>query len=277
MIWGFLIAAAIALIAFWMGLLSRSGAAAATALGTLVFGLGGLGWAVLLVVFFASSSGLTRLFGRRKGDLSATFSKGGRRDAGQVLANGGLAGLIVVLHALRPDWAWTWIAYSGVLAAVNADTWATELGVLSRTAPRLITTLRPVMRGTSGGVSLTGTLAALAGALLIGLSGGLLWPDPSLNSIEFGSGLPALNLVIRIAGAVAVAGLLGSLVDSLLGATVQAIYFCPVCEKETERHPLHTCGAPTELHRGLAWLNNDGVNALCSLAGGVAAILFASL
>ncbi len=268
--WGFLIAFAITFIAYRLGLLSRSGAAAATGLGALVFGLGGLGWAVLLVVFFASSSGLTHLFGRRKRDLAAAFSKGGRRDAGQVLANGGLAGLVVVVHALWPEWAGFWIAYCGILAAVNADTWATELGVLSRAAPRLIITLRSVERGTSGGVSLAGTLAALAGALLVGLIGGLFWPGQALDNVGL---QPALDQVMRTAGVVAAAGLLGSLVDSLLGATLQAIYYCPDCGQETERYPLHTCGTPTTLQRGLSWLDNDGVNAICGLFGGVTAVV----
>jgi uncharacterized membrane protein len=58
--------------------------------------------------------------------------------------------------------------------------------------------------------------------------------------------------------------LLGSLFDSFLGATVQAIYFCPTCDKETERHPVHTCGTPTAMIRGWEWLNNDWVNFGCS-------------
>jgi uncharacterized membrane protein len=64
----------------------------------------------------------------------------------------------------------------------------------------------------------------------------------------------------------------GSLFDSLLGATVQAIYFCPKDQKETERQPLHTCGTETVHLRGWEWLNNDWVNFGCGAMGAVLAV-----
>lgn len=259
---GFILAVVISGLAFWLKALSVSGFLAAVVLGTLVFGLGGLEWAILLVAFFASSSVLSRLFSRRKAHLQAVFSKGGRRDAGQVWANGGVAGALAVLHALFPGELWLWVAYVGSLAAVNADTWATELGVLNRTPPRLITTLRVVERGTSGGISSTGTLAALGGAGLIALLAWLLVPGSSWLTVV----------------GITLAGLAGSLVDSILGAACQAIYFCPVCQKETERHPMHTCGNATSPLRGWRWMDNDLVNILCAVSGAVLAglIFFAS-
>jgi uncharacterized membrane protein len=66
---------------------------------------------------------------------------------------------------------------------------------------------------------------------------------------------------------IALAGLTGAFVDSLLGATVQAMYYCPHCAKETERHPLHSCGTETRHIRGWHWLGNDGVNWVCALTG----------
>jgi uncharacterized protein (TIGR00297 family) len=246
--------------------LNASGAAAAAVLGTVVFGLGGLSWAVLLLAFFVSSSGLSRLFKRRKAGLDEKFSKGSRRDAGQVLANGGISGVFVLLHLVFPGQIWPWLGFAGALAAANADTWATELGVLNRSRPRLITNGRPVEPGTSGAISLTGTLAALSGGLLIGLLAGLIWRWSGTGTLP-----PGWPGVAWMCAWVTLAGLAGSLVDSLLGATLQAIYTCPNCRKETERHPLHLCGTPTVYLRGLPWLNNDWVNSLCTLAGGIIA------
>ncbi|MCI0520349.1 MAG: DUF92 domain-containing protein [Chloroflexi bacterium] len=251
---GLALGALIGYAAWRAGALTAGGAWAAALTGGLIFGLGGLPWAALLLAFFLSSSLLSRLFRRRKAALEANYAKGSRRDAGQVLANGGLGALLAVAHALWPEAAWPWAAFAGAMAAVNADTWATELGVLNPAPPRLITTGRAVERGTSGGVSLAGYAAALGGATLIALCAAAFDPSPG---------------ALRLGLAVVLAGLLGSTFDSLLGATLQAIYTCPRCEKETERHPLHSCGAPTTLCRGWRWLDNDAVNFLASLAGAV--------
>lgn len=272
LLYGVILALAVSLAAYFARALSPSGAAAAAVLGTVVFGLGGLPWAVLLLAFFISSSGLSRLFKRRKAGLDEKFSKGSRRDAGQVLANGGISGVFVLLHLLFPGQAWPWMGFAGALAAANADTWATELGVLSRSLPRMITSGRAVERGTSGAVSLAGTGAALSGGLLIGLLAALLWRWTAPQPLSL-----AFNTAADMAAWVTLAGLTGSLVDSLLGATLQAIYTCPACGKETERHPLHLCGTRTTYLRGLPWLDNDWVNTICTLAGGIAAALGALL
>ena len=251
---GFLLAILIAVLAWRVGSLSNSGAWAAVLTGGLVFGLGGLPWAILLLTFFITSSALSRAFSKRKVSLAEKFSKGGRRDWGQVLANGALGAMLAIGYFIPPHREWLWLAFAGAMAAVNADTWSTELGVLSLIPPRLITTGQKVERGTSGGITFIGTLAAFGGAVLIGIAAviftaGREWP---------------LSLGIIILG-----GLMGSLFDSLLGATVQAIYWCPTCNKETERHPTHTCGSPTSRVRGWSWFNNDMVNFACSLMGAI--------
>jgi uncharacterized protein (TIGR00297 family) len=216
--------------------------------------LGGLPWSVLLLVFFITSSVLSRAFKKRKTILVEKFAKGDKRDWGQVLANGGLGALLAVGFFIPPHYEWLWLAFAGAMAAVNADTWSTELGVVSPAAPRMITNGQKVERGTSGGISLVGTLSALGGALLIAIAAVLF-----NASQEWLASLSAITL----------GGLAGSLVDSLLGASVQAIYWCPSCNKETERHPIHTCGNPTSQIRGWSWVNNDLVNFACSFAGAI--------
>ena len=255
---GALLAAAIAAAAYALGSLSASGALGAVLVGTLTFGVGGLIPAILLILFFVSSSALSRLGKARKRAVAAAFAKGSRRDLGQVLANGSIAAALSVAFGMTGQPLWL-AGVVGALAAVNADTWATELGVLAGHRPRLITTGQPVDPGTSGGVSLEGTLASAAGATLIGLAAALPSGDWSLV------GLAALG------------GVAGSMIDSLLGATVQAIYWCSACSKETERHPLHTCGTPTTNHHGWRWLGNDGVNFAASLVGAGLAVLISSL
>lgn len=249
--------------------LSLSGAVAAAILGTVIFGLGGLGWAALLLGFFISSSALSRMLPQEKASLNEKFSKGSTRDASQVFANGGIAGLLVLVHILFPETDWPWLAFAGALAAANADTWATELGVLSPKAPRLITSGEPVERGTSGGVTSIGTLSSLGGGLLIAFLAVIFWEgnEPANSSIQ----------VAILLGVISLAGLAGSLLDSLLGATVQAIYHCPACAKETEHHPAHTCGNETTLKRGWSWLNNDWVNTFCTLTGACVGILLGLL
>lgn len=253
---GFIFGTLIGVIAWRARALSSSGAIAATITGGLIFGLGGLPWAALLLTFFISSSALSRLFAQRKADLSEKFSKGSQRDWSQVLANGGLGAFFAVVFSLSPGAIWPFVAFTGAMAAVNADTWATELGVFSPTSPKLITSGSSVERGTSGGITSWGYAAALAGALLVG---GF--------AAYFSSNTDILAILI-IAG---LAGLAGSSVDSLLGATIQAIYYCPECQKETEKHPLHTCGTETKQYRGWRWLNNDWVNFAGSLTGALTA------
>ena len=265
LILGFLLAVLISLAAARAHSLSRSGAWGALLEGTIIFGLGGWQWAVLLLAFFISSSTLTRLFGKKKAALNEKFDKGGTRDIGQVLANGAVASIFVGVHFFIPTAVWTWVAFAASLAAVNADTWATELGVLNPAEPRLITSGKPVERGTSGGISFFGMLAATGGAAFISIFAALLG-----NSATGSGTLPAPILIFAIS---TLAGVIGSLFDSLLGATVQAIYHCPQCDKETEKNPVHTCGTKTVQVRGWHWLNNDMVNLGCALMGAVIGII----
>jgi uncharacterized protein (TIGR00297 family) len=252
-------AALISLAAWRLGALASSGAWAATVMGSVIFGLGGLQWAALLLTFFITSSALSKMFKQRKKEVNIKYAKGSRRDWGQVFANGGVGMFVIFLHLLTPQVLWPWLAFAGAFATANADTWATELGIFSPSKPRLITTWKPVPRGTSGGISLVGTLATTAGAALVGAVGWLFTSDLSWW---------------KFIGAVTLAGLIGSLIDSLLGATVQAIYYDPIREKETEKVVYDQNGSPAAPVRGFDWMNNDMVNFTAALCGALAAVGF---
>lgn len=264
---GFVLSLLIAALAYGRGSLSSSGAIGAILVGTVIFAGGGLVWGVLLVTFFVTSSALSHYQARAKEPLAEKFQKGHRRDLGQVLANGGWGALLALAFAISPE-PHLFVAFVGAMATVNADTWATELGVLSKRPPRLVTTGRRVAVGTSGGVTPLGTFVAFAGAFAIGILAllGPLGTGPTANT-----GTPIFLLSPLV---FAVAGLVGSLFDSFLGATVQAIYYCDFDQKETESS-LHRCGNRTRLIRGWRWLDNDWVNFMASVFGSVvAAALF---
>ena len=269
---GLVLGVGIAYLAYRARALNQRGAVAAAILGTVVFGLGGLGWAIVTLTFFISASGLSFLFGSREDRIGQDFSKGSRRDAGQVAANGAIGGTAALAYFLVDRYApgsslltLMWLAFAASFAGANADTWATELGVLNPQLPVLLTSFKRVPQGTSGAVSLVGTLAALLGAALVAGAAVLVVQVGWVSGI----GLPSWVQFIVIT----VGGLLGAFVDSLLGASAQAVYYCPACQMETERYPFHGCGTQTSRRRGLLWLNNDWVNAACTFSAGMVGIL----
>lgn len=243
--------------------LSPSGFYAATVLGTLIFALGRLFWAIL-ILFFVTSSLLSKFKHGSKASIEENFAKTGSRDWLQVLANGVVGLGFAAAYWVTGNYIFA-VGYTAALATVNADTWATEIGTLSVKAPVSILTFKPVATGVSGAVSLMGTSAAIAGAVFISLiSGlGLVW-----------TGAPALN-VLAIITAASVGGIIGCLSDSLMGATIQAMYKCQVCSKITERKIHHQ--KPTILIRGWGLVQNDMVNLSSSLVGGLLAIALFSL
>ncbi len=228
--------------------LTPDGLAAALAVGAAV--AWGVGWrgVALLAAFFISGSLLTQLAERR----------GPRRTARQVIANGGVAAVAAALGS--------WAVAAGALAAATADTWATEIGAFSPVSPRLITTGRRVTRGTSGGITVLGTLGGVAGAVVIAGLASVLEPRGP-RGMAPGSAHPDLPLVLLTA-----AGVAGMLVDSLLGATVQGKYQCPACDARFERGNA-VCHEPVRLIRGWRWLDNDGVNLAATLCGAVVVAL----
>jgi len=272
------LAAVIAAGAFATGALTAGGALGAVVVGALVFGGGGPLWAALVVLFFLSSSAASRWRADQKAAPAAGFAKGSRRDLGQVMANGAVPALLAVA-ALRFPEAALFAAFAGALAAATADTWATEIGLLSDRPPSLITTGQAVPPGTSGGVTVVGTLAAVAGAGLIGVVAAVLYATREL----FELGVLDARLVdwgaLRLLPIVATSGLASTVVDSLLGATVQASYRAdgPGAGASTERARAAD-GRPNARVRGWSWMTNDAVNLVATAAGALAAwALYAGL
>jgi len=246
--------------------LTRQGAVSAAVMGTGYTALGGILWFGALLVFFATSSRLSRWKRkhRRKAEAELLYEKTGARDAGQVWANGGAGLALCAAHAIWPHTGWLYV-FIGVMAAVNADTWATELGSLSRVQPISIRTGRRVPTGTSGGITAVGSAAAAAGALTVGVFAACAALLPGAWSEEGQAG----TVLVAIVATALLGGVIGAFVDSYLGATVQAMYRCEECGKETER--VEHCGRRTSVVRGLPWMNNDAVNVLSSVVAGAAA------
>ncbi len=253
---GMALAAAMAIASYYFRFLSASGSVATFILATIIFGVGGWQWTVPILTFFILSSLLSKLGKRKKAKFHLMFEKTDTRDTGQVAANGGVAGIVMLCWYIFPESNIWYLIYVASLAAVTADTWGTEIGLLAKGAPRSITSLRKVETGTSGGVSLSGFVGGVLGASLLALSG----------SFWFSVSASAFTFIIIICS-----GIVGALIDSLLGATVQAQYRCTVCGKITER-TLH-CGNSTSLVRGVRWIDNDVVNWACALAGGISFFL----
>jgi uncharacterized protein (TIGR00297 family) len=251
---GFAGAAVISVAAVRLRSLSVSGAVAATFVGAIA---SGAGWdfAIVLVAFFISATAVSRFRAQTKSQrLSSIIAKGNARDAFQVLANGSVFAAAALWMVVRPSET-AMFASVAALAGACADTWATEIGSLSRHSPRSILSGKPVPAGTSGGVTILGVVAAAIGAATVGVAG-------------MGSGMPRSIVASSI-----LAGLAGASVDSLVGASLQSRRWCAACSEYTERE-IHSCGAPTSPASGLSWLDNDRVNFICTLVAALAGALW---
>jgi len=242
---GILMAMVVSILSYRVKFLDLSGAFGAFLLGLVIFGFGGWLFTVPILMFYITSSILSVIGRKRKQKFQASFEKTGVRDVYQVYANGGIPGILVLVNYFFPDPV-VYYMYLAALASATADTWATEIGVFSRTPPRMITSMGRVEPGRSGAVSLTGLIAALTGSFIIAYPGLLLYPQ-------------AFDKVFVII-VIILSGFSGNLLDSLIGASIQAQFICKSCGKQTERK-IH-CGAQTEHHSGSLFMNNDLVNML---------------
>jgi uncharacterized protein (TIGR00297 family) len=234
-----------------LGTLTTSGAVAAWTVGTLVLYASGWNGGAVLAAFFIGSNLISRL-GRANRALRLD-PKSDRRDAWQVYANGGAGALGALLGRAEPSLG-VWVL-SMSLAAAAADTWATSVGTRSAVMPRRLGFGPRVPAGTSGGMTLAGSLGAVAGAFTVSATGAVAAGLPQL--------LPLGTLI----------GFAGMVVDSIAGATLQGRFYCPRCDEPSEWR-VHRCGNRTEIQGGLSWMNNDGVNLLAtSLAAATALLL----
>lgn len=246
---GVLVNGAAAAVAYRRGLVDVGGAVAGAAVGSVIFGFGGALCWLVLGAFFVSSAVVGAIGRKEKRWLVAIHEKGDRRDFLQVLANGGAGAVasIVLFLTHRPAWA---LSFAVSFAAANADTWASEIGVLSHALPVSLATFKRMPRGLSGGVTLLGLAASLAGALLIGITFALV------NAFE---GLVPSGAV-RVGLAVASGGVLGSLIDSLLGATVQRRYASASDASLLTERRFDADGSSNPAVGGLRFVTNDVVN-----------------
>ena len=180
------------------------GAIAGLIIGTVVWmGAGWQGW-VLLIAAFAMAVLTTKLGAKRKALLGIAEERGGRRGAGNAIANTGLAAWMAALAALTVYREPALAAFVAALVAGSSDTVSSEVGKAYGRRTWLVTTLRPVPAGTSGAVSSEGTVAGAAAAVL-------------LAAIAAALGLVPATLVIPLA----LAAVAGAMVESVLGSTLE--------------------------------------------------------
>jgi len=243
-------------VSYKFNFLDLGGSLLAFLMGSVILGLGGWVYVLPIVLFFISGSLLSRMGKNQKSVIEEGYQKSSTRDFFQVLANGGLPTLLVIYIFLSRNHL-LFAAYLTSVAVATADTWATELGIFSKKDPLLVTNWKRAGRGTSGAVSVTGTLASLAGSAFIVLTAAPFTPMEN----------HWLVLVILM-------GLFGSFIDSFLGATVQAQYTCTVCSKKSENK--NHCRTAGRLSGGCAWLDNDLVNIFSITTATTVVIFFIS-
>lgn len=253
-----LLPTALTALALWRRALTRGGLLLAWGLGLVISLCGGVTGFLALAAVFLCTVAAGRLNRRLRERVEReVHAKRGRRDAVQVACNVATGALMLLLWRLT-GWRGLLYAYGGAMAASLADSLASELGILSRRRPRDVLTRALVPRGLSGGVTAFGFAMSAVGAAVVALICALGWGEDQGAWMGF---------------SVTLSGVLAALGDSVLGSALQAKYRCPVCGALTER-PVH-CGVPGALERGLAGLNNDGVN-LCNnlLGAGLGMLLY---
>lgn len=238
-------------IAYKKKSLAFSGTIATLIVGALVFWNLGFGGWMILIIFFVSSTLLTKIARPYSMRVAVGIQKkGGCRDYMQVIANGGPATVCAVLYGITGDHIFLML-FGCAVAEANSDTWAGEIGILSDQSPVLITTFKECEPGLSGGVTILGTFGGLCGSALIAISWFIIFH-------KFGNFDYLSDTIIII-----ISGFTGCIIDSILGCTVQGHYYDESTNRITE-HPTRN-GAKFPLCRGFAFIDNDIVNLLSNI------------
>ena len=248
---GFSFALIISAISFKLKFLTLSGSIATFVLAFLIFVFGSWGWTIPILTFFITSSILSALREKKNSEVSEYFEKSGTRDFMQVFANGGSGGILVLMNYFFPNKIW-FLVYSGMISSACADSWATEIGTMSKHKTYDILSFKKIEQGQSGGVSIAGLSGAFAGSLLIALISVLM-----VESVSF-------TFILLITSA----GFVSSIFDSVLGSTVQSQFKCSICGRIID-NKIH-CNTFAVKYSGIKFFNNDLVN----LASGIFAALF---
>ena len=218
--------------AYYYGSLSRSGFYGALIMGIIVTLIGSWRFLFPLAAFFILSSLLSKIVK----NTSFYQTKGSTRDIVQVYANGGIALLICIFEFIQPNTINFFLFLASVSAAMS-DTWATEIGKISKKRPISIINFIPMDHGLSGGITRIGIIGSLLGSSLFGFTIWCVIPMPSF--IVYG---------------IILCGFVGSIFDSFLGATIQAKY-------ETQTGEIiESYQEGTNFISGISWVNNDMVN-----------------
>ncbi|MDG6902502.1 MAG: DUF92 domain-containing protein [Nitrososphaerota archaeon] len=250
----FFVVVAVSLAAVLLKTIDARGFLASAAVGFAVMYGGGFQWFTIVAAFFILGVAFTLYKYGYKRKLGGAQGKGGARNWPHILANGGVASIAAVANLFYPSPALA-AAFLGAVSAAAADTAATELGLLSKGQPRLITNpSKTVLPGTSGGVSPLGFVGAAFASAVIGALGLILGVLPDHYFL----------FPICLAG-----GLVGAVADSLIGASVQRKGHCVVCLKPTES--LKHCGEKTRTTKGSPFVENNVVNVAATVAGAAAA------
>lgn len=246
-------------VSFKLKFVSFSGLIAAFFIGVLIFVFPPEGWKwfVIILIFHAVAAQFTKYKYEMKRRKGFAQEKGGARAWPNIVANGVVATLFAVAGGFSSLGVFLF-GFIGAVSTATADTLATEIGLLNKDKPRLITNLRKeVPAGTSGGISPMGEMGTLLGGLIMGISVLLL---------KIGNHGNEMILLAAV-----ISGLIGCTFDSFIGATIQGMFKCKICQNVTENKK--HCGNKTIRVRGSGYIDNNMVNLMATTVGALFAVI----